>query len=257
MHIWLAALFKVLRVRIGEHVCQGLGAAETSSIAAAAMLGAQSVAGAGAGEHGRRNAGTRARARARAGLRVRARVGAFEIVREGHVARGLEAGDVGAVFILDTEDGPHAATSDFHKGDEERGECGAGVVGCKDAIDDPAEAQHGIQHQGKIVGPGGLEAAYRTQERLLGVGLEQGPVHDQIPDRDVDAVENTEEVEDNKVRLGALDAVETERHVVRNRHEVLAAVDKMRKLVARVVVSSKTLQCTPDARYTRHEAHGP
>lgn len=50
---------------------------------------------------------------------VRFIVGFGEVVGEGGIAGGAEEEDIGAVFVLDTEDSPEAAAADFGEGDHE------------------------------------------------------------------------------------------------------------------------------------------
>ena len=42
-----------------------------------------------------------------------------QFVREGNVARSSKTSDVGAVLVLDAEEGPHPASTDFREADEE------------------------------------------------------------------------------------------------------------------------------------------
>ena len=67
--------------------------------------------------------------------------------------------DIGAMFIFNTKQSPHAAAGDFCKGDE-KGDNGAmlKVVGVN-GIENPVEAQDGIDNHSKVVWPDHLEAA--------------------------------------------------------------------------------------------------
>lgn len=136
--------------------------------------------------------------------------GVLEVVGQGHVAGGAEAADVCAVFVLDAEDGPDAAADDFGEGDEE-GNHGRvlDVVGV-DGVEDPVEAEDGVDEHGAVVPPGGLVGEGLTQQEVFGVGIQEGPVHYYIPDAGVDAVDGGAEDEEGFHLVGLVDAEEGE-----------------------------------------------
>lgn len=77
----------------------------------------------------------------------------FELVRQGNVARRPVRGDVGAVLVLDAEEGPHAAAVDFRESDEEGADAAVLRVVGEDGVEDPAEPQAGVDDHDGVVGP--------------------------------------------------------------------------------------------------------
>lgn len=62
---------------------------------------------------------------------------------------------------------------------------------------------------------------------------------------------------ESKVRFRSLEAIQAEQHSGDDGHHVLSAVDKMRKHVLCIIVTSDTLQSTPDRRQGVEEAKNP
>lgn len=59
----------------------------------------------------------------------------------GNVSRGSEATYVGAMFVFDAEERPHASAADFGEADEEAEEGGVLKFIGKDGVEDPVEAE--------------------------------------------------------------------------------------------------------------------
>lgn len=134
------------------------------------------------------------------------RLGRRDVVGKGNVSAGSKTADVGAVFVFDPEEGPDGAPADFGEGDEE-GEGGAVLeVLAVDGVEDPVEAEDGVEEHGGVVDPGPLVAEHVSQEGVFGVRVaetwegiswcnkgkrwmdlegegERTPVHSEIPDR--------------------------------------------------------------------------
>ena len=75
------------------------------------------------------------------------------------------------MFVLDAEEGPDGAAADFGQGDEE-GEGGAVLeVVAVDGVEDPVEAEDGVQEHGGVVDPGAFVAEHVPQEGVFRVGV--------------------------------------------------------------------------------------
>lgn len=97
------------------------------------------------------------------------RLGRRDVVGKGDVSAGAKAADVGAVFVFDAEEGPDGAAADFGEGDEE-GEGGAVLeVLAVDGVEDPVEAEDGVEEHGGVVDPRPLVAEDVSQEGVFGV----------------------------------------------------------------------------------------
>lgn len=97
-------------------------------------------------------------------------------------------------------------------------------------------------------------------------------IHDNIPDTyerqpdkckrfgkltAVECVEGGKEDEEYFVMLCPVNLPQALAHIVQNSHSIFAAVDKMRKDVLRVAVSSDALKGAPYPRQCREEPHEP
>ncbi|KEQ98160.1 hypothetical protein AUEXF2481DRAFT_471008 [Aureobasidium subglaciale EXF-2481] len=65
----------------------------------------------------------------------------------------------------------------------------------KYGIEDPVETKDRINHNGGVVPPGILEAKSVSQKRMLCIWIHQTPVHDNVPDTAVNAVDSCPEDE--------------------------------------------------------------
>lgn len=70
---------------------------------------------------------------------------------------------------------------------------------------------------------------------------------------DVDAVDDGKGYVERKVGSGIVDSVQGQHHGGNDGHDVFAAVDEVRKHIARVLVSSDTLEESPDGRQRQEE----
>lgn len=56
-----------------------------------------------------------------------------------------------------------------------------GVV-CEDGVKDPGETENGVNHHDKVVHPSTFEGENVAETPVLGLGLEEGEIHKQIPE---------------------------------------------------------------------------
>ncbi len=92
-----------------------------------------------------------------------------DVVGQGHVSGGAKAADVGAVFVFDAEERPHASTGDFGEADEEAEDGGVLEFFGVDDVEDPVEAEDGVEEHGEIVDPCSLVSEDVAQEWVFGV----------------------------------------------------------------------------------------
>lgn len=55
-------------------------------------------------------------------------------------------------------------------------------LACEDDVEDPVEAEDGVDDHGAVVEVGVFVAEDRAEEGVFGVGVAETPVHGQIPD---------------------------------------------------------------------------
>jgi hypothetical protein len=105
------------------------------------------------------------------------------------------------------------------------------------------------------------------------VRLHERPIHDKIPYRyrevsgwirgtekvltGIDSVYRSKGDENRKVFPGSVDSIDAESDIIRDRREIFAAVDEMRKYVFCILVTTNALQRTPDARKSREKPKKP
>lgn len=92
-----------------------------------------------------------------------------DFVGEGDVAAGAEAADVGAVFVFDAEERPHASSENLAHRDAEG--CYGGVLKLEgsDHVHDPIEAEDGVDQHRCVVPPDLFVAKLFTQEAVFGM----------------------------------------------------------------------------------------
>lgn len=91
--------------------------------------------------------------------------------------------DIGAVLILYTEERPQAAAGDLGETNE-KGGCRRvlGVVR-ENGVEDPVEAEDRVECHDEVVWPAGLEGGDVAEEAVVRVWLEEGKVHEDVPER--------------------------------------------------------------------------
>ena len=97
--------------------------------------------------------------------------GRREVVGEWDVAGCAEAADVRAVFVFYSEEGPRPSSAYFGEGDQEGEEGGVLDVCAVDCVEDPVEAEDGVQDHGDVVYRGALVAEDFTEEGVRCVGV--------------------------------------------------------------------------------------
>lgn len=165
------------------------------------------------------------------------------------LAGGTVAVDVGAVFVLETEEGPHPAAEELGEGEEE-GESGR-VLGMvlENEVEDPVETEERVEEKGNIVTVWVLEAESITEEGVFCVGVEERPIHDQIPSGRVDTRNDGKSNKDSSgVVIAIVETPERERDVVEDGKGVFSAVGQVRECILGVSVTSETLKQTPTSR---------
>ncbi|KEQ59111.1 uncharacterized protein M437DRAFT_57742 [Aureobasidium melanogenum CBS 110374] len=123
-----------------------------------------------------------------------------------------------------------------------------------DGVKDPVEAKNRIKHDRHVVPPGVFEAQCVSQEWMFCVRVHQTPVHDNIPDAAVDAIDGCPEDEQDSQSFDLVDTPQTQAHVVENRAHVLAKVGHVGEQTPCIGISAKTLESTPDTWKSRKES---
>jgi hypothetical protein len=78
------------------------------------------------------------------------------------------------------------------------------------------------------------------------IEIAQTPIHGYIPDRAIDRIDKSKDDEKDLVSGIPVNAEQAESHIVENTAGIFAKIDKMRKYVLRVAISSETLKSTPN-----------
>lgn len=73
------------------------------------------------------------------------------------------------MFVFDAEERPHASTGDFGKADKEAEDGGVLKFSGVDHVEDPVEAEDGVEEHGEIVYPCSLVSEDVAQEWVFGV----------------------------------------------------------------------------------------
>lgn len=97
--------------------------------------------------------------------------GREDFIGQRDVAGGAEAADVGAVFVLDAEEGPHASTADLGEADEEAEEGRVLDFGGEYGVEDPVEPEEGVEDHGEVVDPGAFIAKDIAEKGMFCIGV--------------------------------------------------------------------------------------
>lgn len=62
---------------------------------------------------------------------------------------------------------------------------------CVDGVEYPVEAEDGINYHGYVVDPDRFEGEVVPEEAVLGVGVEETPIHNQIPNTAIDCIDSS------------------------------------------------------------------
>lgn len=115
----------------------------------------------------------------------------------------------------------------------------------KDGVKDPIEAEHWVNDHDQVVRPARFEGNDVPQKSVTSVGLEKRKIHEDIPERGVEAVYQRERNEKSQILLRILDPIDAEEHTSKDTCRVFSAIDKVRKNVLCVSVTSDALQKAP------------
>lgn len=137
----------------------------------------------------------------------------------------------------------------------------------------PVAPKDRVKYHCKVVPVSAFISTYIAEKTFRGVGLKEGPIHEKIPYRyenvsrwtrrtekaltGIDGVYCCKCDEDSKVFPGSVNAIDTECDIVQYRCEIFAAINKMRKYVSSILVTTNALQCTPNSRKCREEPKKP
>lgn len=67
----------------------------------------------------------------------------------------------------------------------------------KDEVEDPVEAEERVDKHGTIVPSGILESKVVAEEGVFGVGVEERPIHDEIPKGGINGVDGSKDDEES------------------------------------------------------------
>ena len=95
----------------------------------------------------------------------------WDVVGKGYVAGCSKAADIGAVFVLNTKEGPYASAADFRQADDEAENSRVLEIVGEDGIEDPIETEDWIEDHGEVVDPGPFVAEDVSKKWMLGVGI--------------------------------------------------------------------------------------
>ena len=77
------------------------------------------------------------------------------------------------MFVLYSEQRPHAAPHHLAKGNEERHKAGMLRVVCVDCVEDPVEANYGIYDHGAVIPPSVFKGQRRAEETVLCIRIHE------------------------------------------------------------------------------------
>lgn len=112
------------------------------------------------------------------------------------------------MFVFDTEKGPDASATDFRKRDEKAEQSAMLEFTTEDSIEYPIKAEDRVDENCEIVYPWTFVAKDVSQEGVVSVRVEEGPIHGDVPDGAVDGVHAATEDEQGLPVEGGIDTVE-------------------------------------------------
>ena len=127
----------------------------------------------------------------------------------------------------------------------------------KDGVEDPVEPDHDIQNHCNVVYPHAMESKHLTQEWMLGIGITQAPVHNQIPHGCVSSVEKRESNERSLETCLLVNAIHAECRIVKDTTDVLGQIEKVREGIPGVYVSTDTLERSQYRREAGEKSEEP
>jgi len=142
------------------------------------------------------------------------------------------------MFVFDSEKCPHPSACDFREADEEGADAAVLDVGRVDGIEDPVEAQDGVEDHGEVVVVWVFVGADVAEEAFAGVWLEEGPIHEEIPDRAINCIDGGEGREERQHAVVSVDPIQTQGNIVHYRRGIFATIDEMWEDVSRIIVTA-------------------
>lgn len=177
------------------------------------------------------------------------------LVGQRDIPAGAEAADVGAVFVLNAEYGPHATPKNFENGNAERGHCRVLDLQRSDCVENPVAAQNRVHDDSSIVPPNLLVGQLVSKKRVLRMGIAQAPVIVNVPKTRINAVDYGKGDENRLGRRALVSTVDAQACVEHNGSDIFPTVEEMREFVARVPVPADALEGTPNAWQCYDKAH--
>ncbi|KAH8751431.1 hypothetical protein BGZ57DRAFT_117498 [Hyaloscypha finlandica] len=177
------------------------------------------------------------------------------------------------MFVFHTEENPHSSSTNFRQGDYKGNKSAVLQILGVYCIKYPVESKDGVKDHRKVIQSSAFVTADIAEEALRGVRLHERPIHDKIPYRyrefsrwiggtekdltGINSVYCSKGDENRKVFPGSVDSIDAESDIIRDRREIFAAVDEMRKYVFCILVTTNALQRTPDAGKGREKPKKP
>lgn len=115
----------------------------------------------------------------------------------------------------------------------------------EDGVEDPVEAEHWVNDHDEVVWPASFEGNNVPQKPVASVRLEKREIHENVPERGIEAVHQRERNEESQILLRILDAVDAQECTSKDTCRVFPAIDEVRKDVLGVSITSDTLRKTP------------
>lgn len=145
-----------------------------------------------------------------------------------------------------------------------------GVVG-EHYIKYPAESEDRVHNHDEVIRPVRPEGGDVSQEPVAGVRLQKREVHEDVPEcckkymsmrpqedrvgrrTGIESIHRRKEEEECQSRVGSVDAKDAQKDSRQNASRILSTIDKVRKYISRVSITSDALQETPrfEGKHTR------
>lgn len=177
-----------------------------------------------------------------------------QVIWKRHISGGAEQKHIRAMFVLNAKDRPHSTTENLRQGYDKAENSRVLEVVYENGVENPVEPNDDVQDHCDVVDPYTAEGEYFTQEFVFGIWVAQTPIHDQIPHRYVDSIQETERDECCLEASVSIDAVHAQSRVVQDGEDILSQIQEMRESIPSVRVTANTLKGSPDRREGGEEA---
>lgn len=128
------------------------------------------------------------------------------------------------MFVFHSEEDPVEPPDDFSDGDTKTCDGRLLNVALEQGIADPLVTEDDVDDHCRVVDGLTLVGQLVSEEEVLGVELEEGPVHEEVPCGGDEPVHGAEDDQHGTVMRGDVHPVQTEAHVVQAGNEVLTHV---------------------------------